>query len=41
MHGILDLMAAGVPCTSLMRTMHIHPTVSERVLTLLGQLEPL
>ena len=40
-HGILDLMAAGVPCTSLVRTMHIHPTVSELVPTLLGDLHPL
>lgn len=40
-HGVLDLMAAKVPYTSLKRTMHIHPTVSELIPTLLGDLEPL
>lgn len=40
-HGVLDLMAAKVPYTSLQRTMHIHPTVSELIPTLLGDLEPL
>ena len=40
-HGVLDLMAAKVPYTSLQRTMHIHPTVSELIPTLLGDLEAL
>ena len=40
-HGVLDLMAAKVPYTNLQRTMHIHPTVSELIPTLLGDLEPL
>jgi pyruvate/2-oxoglutarate dehydrogenase complex dihydrolipoamide dehydrogenase (E3) component len=40
-HCILDVMAAGAPYTSLQRTMHIHPTVSELIPTLLGDLKPL
>lgn len=34
-------MAAGVPYTTMQRTMHIHPTVSELLPTLLGDLKPL
>ena len=40
-HSILDVMAAGAPYTVLQRAMHIHPTVSEFIPTLLGKLEPL
>jgi len=40
-HCILDIMSAGAPYTVLQRTMHIHPTVSELVPTLLGDLKPL
>jgi pyruvate/2-oxoglutarate dehydrogenase complex dihydrolipoamide dehydrogenase (E3) component len=40
-HCIVDLMAAGAPYTSLQRTMHIHPTVSELLPTALGDLKPL
>jgi pyruvate/2-oxoglutarate dehydrogenase complex dihydrolipoamide dehydrogenase (E3) component len=40
-HGMLDIMAAKLPYTTLSRTMHIHPTVSELVPTLLQQLKPL
>jgi pyruvate/2-oxoglutarate dehydrogenase complex dihydrolipoamide dehydrogenase (E3) component len=40
-HCILDLMAAGAPYTVLKRAMHIHPTVSELLPTLLGDLRPL
>jgi pyruvate/2-oxoglutarate dehydrogenase complex dihydrolipoamide dehydrogenase (E3) component len=40
-HGMLDVMAAGQPFTAISRTMHIHPTVSELVPTLLQQLKPL
>jgi len=40
-HSILDVMAAGAPYTVLQRAMHIHPTVSELLPTLLGDLEPL
>ena len=40
-HLLLDAMAARTPCTVPQRTMHIHPTVSELIPTLLGQLAPL
>ena len=40
-HGILDLMYAKAPYTLLQRTMPIHPTVSELLPTLLGDLHPL
>jgi pyruvate/2-oxoglutarate dehydrogenase complex dihydrolipoamide dehydrogenase (E3) component len=40
-HAILDVMAAGAPCTAIARTMHIHPTVSEYLPTMLGDLRPL
>ena len=40
-HGLLDVMAAGQPYTVVARAMHIHPTVSELVPTLLQQLRPL
>jgi len=39
-HCILDLMSAGAPYTTLQRTVHIHPTVSELIPTLLGDLKP-
>jgi pyruvate/2-oxoglutarate dehydrogenase complex dihydrolipoamide dehydrogenase (E3) component len=39
-HGLLDVMAADQPYTAISRTMHIHPTVSELVPTLLQQLKP-
>ncbi|WP_430425961.1 FAD-containing oxidoreductase [Phenylobacterium sp.] len=37
-HAILDTMAAKQPYTTLQRTMHIHPTVSELIPTVLGDL---
>ena len=40
-HAILDIMTARKPFTAISRTMHIHPTVSELVPTLLGDLKPL
>lgn len=40
-HGILDIMYAGAPYTTLRRAMHIHPTVSELIPTMLGDLKPL
>jgi hypothetical protein len=40
-HSLLDVMAAGQSYTVVARTMHIHPTVSELVPTLLQQLRPL
>ena len=39
-HGILDVMNAGIPYTALQRAMPIHPTVSELIPTLLGDLQP-
>lgn len=39
-HTLLDTMAARQPYTTLMRTMHIHPTVSELIPTVLGELKP-
>ena len=40
-HGILDVMSAKAPYTTLSRTMHIHPTVSELIPTVLQELSPL
>ncbi|HMC59599.1 MAG TPA: FAD-containing oxidoreductase [Candidatus Solibacter sp.] len=40
-HSILDVMYAKAPYTVIQRAMHIHPTVSELVPTLLGDLKPL
>jgi pyruvate/2-oxoglutarate dehydrogenase complex dihydrolipoamide dehydrogenase (E3) component len=40
-HAILDIMTAKMPYTAISRTMHIHPTVSELVPTLLQDLRPL
>jgi pyruvate/2-oxoglutarate dehydrogenase complex dihydrolipoamide dehydrogenase (E3) component len=39
-HGILDVMTAGLPCDVLQRTIGIHPTVSELIPTILGELKP-
>ena len=38
-HAIIDLMYAGAPYTVMQRAVHIHPTVSELLPTLLGNLE--
>ncbi len=40
-HLILDVMTAKLPYTAISRTMHIHPTVSELVPTMLQELKPL
>ncbi|MBI4046895.1 MAG: FAD-dependent oxidoreductase [Devosia nanyangense] len=40
-HIILDAMAGKVPYTVLKRAMHIHPTVSELIPTMLQELKPL
>jgi pyruvate/2-oxoglutarate dehydrogenase complex dihydrolipoamide dehydrogenase (E3) component len=40
-HGILDIMYTGAPFTVLQRAMHIHPTLSELIPTMLGELAPL
>ena len=40
-HSILDIMYAKAPYTVLQRAVHIHPTVSELIPTMLGDLKPL
>jgi pyruvate/2-oxoglutarate dehydrogenase complex dihydrolipoamide dehydrogenase (E3) component len=40
-HLLLDAMYAGAPYTVIQRAMHIHPTVSELIPTLLAGLKPL
>ena len=40
-HSLLDVMYARKPYTTIRRAVHIHPTVSELIPTLLGSLEPL
>jgi len=40
-HSLLDVMAADVPYAVIQRCVHIHPTVSELIPTLLGTLVPL
>jgi pyruvate/2-oxoglutarate dehydrogenase complex dihydrolipoamide dehydrogenase (E3) component len=39
-HSVIDAMAAKVPYTTLQHTVHIHPTVSELIPTILGELGP-
>ncbi|HWJ35245.1 MAG TPA: FAD-containing oxidoreductase [Steroidobacteraceae bacterium] len=39
-HGILDTMAAKASYRTLQRAVHIHPTVSELIPTILGELRP-
>jgi len=39
-HGLIDAMANGVGYEAIKRTMHVHPTVSELVPTLLADLKP-
>ena len=40
-HALLDVMYADAPYTVIQRAMHIHPTVSELIPTLLSDLKPL
>jgi pyruvate/2-oxoglutarate dehydrogenase complex dihydrolipoamide dehydrogenase (E3) component len=40
-HCVLDLMYAKAPYTAMQRAVHIHPTVSEFIPTMLGDLKPL
>jgi pyruvate/2-oxoglutarate dehydrogenase complex dihydrolipoamide dehydrogenase (E3) component len=40
-HSILDVMYARAPYTVIQRAMHIHPTVSELIPAMLGELQPL
>jgi len=39
-HSILDTMAAKATASDLRRTVHIHPTVSELIPTVMGELKP-
>jgi pyruvate/2-oxoglutarate dehydrogenase complex dihydrolipoamide dehydrogenase (E3) component len=39
-HGLLDIMNVGAPYEALQRAVPIHPTVSELIPTLLGDLKP-
>jgi pyruvate/2-oxoglutarate dehydrogenase complex dihydrolipoamide dehydrogenase (E3) component len=39
-HSILDVMYAKAPYTTIQRAMHIHPTVSELIPTMLGEMKP-
>ncbi len=39
-HGVLDVMYTGAPYTTLQRSVGIHPTVSELIPTVLGELVP-
>jgi pyruvate/2-oxoglutarate dehydrogenase complex dihydrolipoamide dehydrogenase (E3) component len=39
-HGVLDIMNAGVPYTVLQQAVPIHPTVSELIPTILGEMKP-
>ena len=40
-HSILDVMYAKAPYTVIQRAMHIHPTVTELIPTMLAELKPL
>jgi pyruvate/2-oxoglutarate dehydrogenase complex dihydrolipoamide dehydrogenase (E3) component len=40
-HCVLDIMYAKAPYTVIQRAMHIHPTVSEFIPTMMDQLKPL
>jgi pyruvate/2-oxoglutarate dehydrogenase complex dihydrolipoamide dehydrogenase (E3) component len=40
-HVLLDVMYAKAPYTVIQRAMHIHPTVSEYLPTILAKLEPM
>jgi pyruvate/2-oxoglutarate dehydrogenase complex dihydrolipoamide dehydrogenase (E3) component len=40
-HSILDVMYAKAPYTVIQRAMHIHPTVTELIPTMFGEIKPL
>jgi pyruvate/2-oxoglutarate dehydrogenase complex dihydrolipoamide dehydrogenase (E3) component len=40
-HVLLDAMYGNVPYTTIQRAMHIHPTVTEFLPTILADLKPL
>ncbi len=39
-HSLLDVMYADAPYTVIQRAVHIHPTVTELIPTMLGDLKP-
>jgi pyruvate/2-oxoglutarate dehydrogenase complex dihydrolipoamide dehydrogenase (E3) component len=39
-HGVIEAMGAGVTASAYTRVMAIHPTVSELVPTIFGELTP-
>ncbi len=39
-HSVLDVMYADAPYIVIQRAMHIHPTVTELIATMLGDLKP-
>jgi len=39
-HGVIDIMHAGATCDVLQRAVPIHPTVSELIPTVIGDLKP-
>jgi len=39
-HSILDVMYAEAPYSLIQRAVHIHPTLSELIPTMLGELQP-
>ena len=40
-HGMLDIMYAKASYRTILNAVHIHPTVSELIPTMLGELKPL
>ena len=40
-HSLIDVMYADAPYTVIQRAMHIHPTVTELIPTMIGNLQPL
>ncbi len=40
-HSLIDVMYADAPYTVIQRAVHIHPTVTELIPTMLGDLKPL
>jgi uncharacterized membrane protein YecN with MAPEG domain len=40
-HSLLDVMYANAPYTVIQRAVHIHPTVTKLIPTMLGKLKPL
>jgi pyruvate/2-oxoglutarate dehydrogenase complex dihydrolipoamide dehydrogenase (E3) component len=40
-HAVVDTMYAKAPAATLRRAVHAHPTVSELIPTVLGELKPL